>query len=210
MSSIDDSKILRNSSRSIVASSPPKYADEQRRISNSISRKNSIKRPSSNEGTRDSSSLIGPGSLGSHQGSMNIGHNQRLEAALTSAIDASIAAFSVNGASQAGYPNEFSYPSQGSEPSPHHGDPRDHDPLGHLSHDSNRGGLPYFNGNQTQTSDIDWPNLFQTGTHDTLMNPLLQSSMSHGQMPTKSGPPLGNGSYESTTDNRDGIFHNLY
>jgi hypothetical protein len=139
---------------------------------------------------------------------MDIGQNERLMAALTSAMDSSIAAFSVNGTGQTDYHNGFGYRS---EPGSHRGgDPRDHDPLGHMSHDSNRGDHPYFNGPQTQTSDMDWPNLFQTESHDTLMNPLIQSNMSHGQMPIKSEPSLENGSFESTADGHHGIFNNLY
>jgi hypothetical protein len=142
---------------------------------------------------------------------MDIGQNDRLVAALSSAMDSSITAFSVNGAGQTDYPNGFGYHPQASEPGSHQGggDSRNRDPLGHMPHDSNRGDLPYFNGPQTQTSDMDWPNLFQTESHDTLMNPLLQSNMSHGRGQVKS-EPLENGSFEPTADSHHGVFSNLY
>ena len=212
MSPTDDSRILRNGSpRNLVTSSPSKYIDEQKAASNSISRKNSTQRSNSNEGIGDSRSLTGPDPSGSHRGSMDIGQNERLAAALSSAMDSSIAAFAVNGPTQPQFPNGFDFNSHGPGSASHQGgDPRDHDPLGHMSHDSNRGSLPYFNGPQNQTSEVDWPSLFQTGSHDTLMNPMLQSNMSHGHMPIKSEPPLENGSYEPTTDSHDGIFNNLY
>jgi len=194
-----------------MTSSPPKYTDQQRAVSTSLSRKNSMKRLNSNEGIRDNRGLAGHGPSGLHRGSIDIGHNERLAAALSSVMDSSIVAFAVGGPTQPQFPNGFDFTSQGPGPTSHQvSDPRDNDPLGHMSHSANRGSLPYFNGSQNQTSEVDWPSLFQTGSHDTLLNPMLQSNVSHGHMPVKSEPPLENGSYESTTDSHAGIFNNLY
>ncbi|KAH0543452.1 hypothetical protein FGG08_002217 [Glutinoglossum americanum] len=210
-SSIGDSKILRNgSSRNVMTPSPPRYTNEQRPDSDAVSRGKIAKRSSSDDGDRDSRSLTGPGPSGSHRRGMDIAEHGRIVAAMSSTVDPSIAAFPASGAGQNGYSNGFGYHSHGSGHGPHYsGDPRAHDPLGHMSHDSSRGESSYFNGSQTQTSDMDWPNLFQTESHDTLMNPMLQSNMSHGQAPIKS-EPLENGSFESTADGHHGIFNNLY
>ncbi|KAI9774675.1 MAG: hypothetical protein M1840_002924 [Geoglossum simile] len=207
MSPTDDSKVARNGSSSLMISSSSKYIDEQR-VASTLSRKNSMRRSISNEGIRDNRSLTGHGPSGSHRGSIDIGHNERLAAALSSVMDSSIVAFAVDGPTQPQFSNGFGFTPQGPGPTSHQGsDTRGHDHLGHMSHGSNRGSLPYFNGTQNQTSEVDW---FQTGSHDTLMNPMLQSNVSHGHMPIKSEPPLENGSYESTTDNHAGIFNNLY
>ena len=170
-----------------------------------------MKRSISGEGIRDSGSLTGHGPLVSHRGSMDIGHNERLAVALSSVMDSSTVAFAVGGPTHPQFPNGFDFTPQGPGPAPHQGsDPRDHSPLSHMSHGPNRGSLPYFSGPQNPTSEVDWPSLFQTGSHDTLMSSMLHSNMSHGHMPIKSEPPLENASYGPTTDSHDGIFSNLY
>ena len=186
------------------------YTDESNPVSMSVSRRESLKRPSSGGG-RDRRSLTGPGPSGSNRASIDGGQPDGTGLALSAGLEqlaSPISMLPARNPQQMQFPIHYGFDAQSSNSTMHQD--------GHLSDSSSlsqsHNDLNYFNGVQNQHEPggkVDWTQLYQAGSQDGMNNALFGSHARPGQLDLGRATEAKTGPFVSRAS-VDGIFPGLY